>query len=138
MIFAMGKPQKELIAFYPDFGGCFAFVEEDGYRLSMCCGSDDYYWNTDPDASKRQSFRDEYGISAELMHDIIVWVRFYNDNIPPDEGSRRNELQPIYERIDAEAKTLAERFKAEVGDSCRVAYGVWAYKNGGPWHVIEL
>lgn len=122
-----------------DFGGAFAWCEDEGGgRLSLCCGTDDYDPATDPNADRPQSFLEEYGIGAELMHDIVVWVRSYDDNVPPDEGDRRDELQPFYERLDEQGLALARRLKAETGGRFRVGYGAWARKNGGAWNVVEV
>lgn len=131
--------RKTWITLHAEFCGAFAFEEdEDGGRLSMCCGMDDYHTAIDPDAERPQSFREEYGISAALMHDIIVWARSYDANVPTDEGSRRDELQPFYERLDEQGFALARRLKAEIGGEYRIGYGTWARKNGDAWHVVEV
>ena len=133
------KDDKPWLTLHAEFSGTFAFEEdEDGGRLSMCCGMDDYHTAIDPNADRPQSFREEYGISAELMHDIIVWARSYDANVPSDEGSRRDELQPFYERLDEQGFALARRLKAEIGDEYRIGYGTWARKNGGAWQVVEV
>lgn len=131
--------EKPWLTLCADFGGAFAWCEDDGGgRLSLCCGQDEYCARIDPAADRPQSFREEYGISPGLMRDIVLWSRTYDENVPTDEGARRDELQPFYERLDEQGFALARRLKAEIGGSYRIGYGAWARKNGGAWHVVEV
>ena len=113
---------RQYLTLFPEYGA-YAWIADEPGMLGLCTGST--FFEDSDDCCNSKGFQEEYGLSDELVADIVEWSDAFEYSVMPNDAidkSKAKFLHPIYKMLDYRAETLARRLKAEVGDRYHVQY----------------